>query len=153
MTTRMIRRYDPFAEAISLRNMMDRLMENAFVNPAQWLGVNGEFNAPAIDVIENADGYIIKAALPGWKPEDVDITIENGVLTLSGQVKEETEHSDNTSKYHVREIRQNSFTRRVALPTEIETDKAKAEFENGVLTLNLPKAEVVKPKQIKINTK
>ncbi|MGQ9816309.1 MAG: Hsp20/alpha crystallin family protein, partial [Candidatus Roseilinea sp.] len=105
MTTRMIRRYDPFAEAISLRNMMDRLMESAFVNPAQWLGVNGGFDAPAIDVIENADGYIIKAALPGWKPEDVDITIENGVLTLSGQIKEETEHSDDASKYHVREIR------------------------------------------------
>jgi HSP20 family protein len=149
----MIRRYDPFAEAISLRNMMDRLMESAFVNPAQWLSTNGGFDAPAIDVIENADGYTIKAALPGWKPENVDITIENGVLTLSGEVKEETERNDDASKYHVREIRQNSFTRRVSLPTEIETDKAKAEFENGVLTLNLPKAEVVKPKQIKISAK
>ncbi len=153
MATRMIRRYDPFAEAISLRNMMDRLMESAFVNPAQWLSTNGGFDAPAIDVIENADGFTIKAALPGWKPENVDITIENGVLTLSGEVKEETERNDEASKYHVREIRQNSFTRRVSLPTEVETDKAKAEFENGVLTLNLPKAEVVKPKQIKISAK
>jgi len=153
MATRMIRRYDPFAEAISLRNMMDRLMESAFVNPAQWLSTNGGFDAPAIDVIENADGFIIKAALPGWKPENVDITIENGVLTLSGEVKEETERNDEASKYHVREIRQNSFTRRVSLPTEVEADKAKAEFENGVLTLNLPKAEVVKPKQIKISAK
>lgn len=153
MATRMIRRYDPFAEAISLRNMMDRLMESAFVNPAQWLSTNGGFDAPAIDVIENADGFIIKAALPGWKPENVDITIENGVLTLSGEVKEETERNDEASKYHVREICQNSFTRRVSLPAEVEADKAKAEFENGVLTLNLPKAEVVKPKQIKISAK
>ncbi len=153
MATRMIRRYDPFAEAISLRNMMDRLMESAFVNPAQWLSTNGGFDAPAIDVIENADGFIIKAALPGWKPENVEITVENGVLTLCGEVKEETEHNDEASKYHVREIRQNSFTRRVSLPTEVEADKAKAEFENGVLTLSLPKAEVVKPKQIKISAK
>lgn len=153
MATRIIRRYDPFAETVSLRNMMDRLMESAFVNPAQWLSAAAGFDVPAIDVIENADGYTIKAALPGWKPEDVDITIENGVLTLSGQVKEETERNDEASKYHVREINQSSFTRRVALPTEIETDKAKAEFENGVLTLDLPKAEVVKPKQIKISAR
>ncbi|MCS7062240.1 MAG: Hsp20/alpha crystallin family protein [Anaerolineae bacterium] len=153
MATRMIRRYDPFAEAISLRNMMDRLMESAFVNPAQWLSGSAGFDAPAIDVIENADGYVIKAALPGWKPENVEITFENGVLTLCGEVKEEEERKDDTARYHVREIRHSSFARQVSLPTEVEADKAKAEFENGVLTLTLPKAEVVKPKQIKISTK
>lgn len=151
MATRMIRRYDPFAEAISLRNMMDRLMESAFVNPAQWLSTNGGFDAPAIDVVENADGYTIRAALPGWKPENVDITFENGVLTLCGEVKEENEQKDENARYHVREIRRSSFTRQVSLPTEVEADKAKAVFENGVLTLTLPKAEVVKPKQIKIS--
>ena len=151
MATRFIRRYDPFAESLSLRDMMDRLMENAVVNPAQWLSNGGGFDAPAIDVLENADGYTIKAALPGWKPENVDITFENGVLTMSGEVKEETKQGDENAKYHVHEIRRNSFLRRVSLPTEVETDKAKAEFQDGVLMLTLPKAEVVKPKQIKIN--
>jgi HSP20 family protein len=154
MATRIVRRYEPFAaEALSLRDMMDRLVENAFVNPSQWLSNGGNFDAPAIDVAETPDGFVIKAALPGWKPENVDVTFENGVVTLKGEVKEEIEQTDEPTKYHCREIRRNAFMRRVALPTEIETDKVKAEFENGVLVLHMPKAEVVKPKQIKINVK
>jgi HSP20 family protein len=91
--------------------------------------------------------------LPGWKPEDVDVTVENGVLTLRGEWKQEEEHKDDKSRWLRREIRYSSFERSIQLPTEVEADKAKAEFENGVLTLTIPKAEVVKPKQIKIAVK
>jgi len=156
MTTRIIRRTvaPVTADAFSLRDMMNRLMENAFVNPEQWYsdGVPGA-GAPAIDVTENNDAYVIRAALPGWKPENVDLTFEGGTLTLKGEVNEESQQNDENTRWHRREIRRTSFARSIALPTEVEADKAKAEFENGVLTLTLPKAEVVKPKQIKITTK
>ena len=154
MATRLVRRYEPIThDMLSLRDMMDRLVESAFVSPTQWMSQGFNMDAPAIDVIENQDGFIIKAALPGWKAENVDVMFENGVVTLRGEVKEETEQQDEAGKYHCREIRRSSFVRRVALPTEIQTDKTKAAFENGLLILNLPKSDVVKPKQIKIDVK
>ena len=156
MTTRIIRRTvaPVSADTFSLRDMMNRLMENAFVSPEQWYsdGVPSA-GAPAIDVTENNDAYLIRAALPGWKPENVDLTFEGGTLTLKGEVNEESQQNDENTRWHRREIRRSSFARSIALPAEVEADKAKAEFENGVLTLTLPKAEVVKPKQIKITAK
>jgi HSP20 family protein len=158
MTTRIIRRVvAPMApEPLSLRDMMNRLVENAFVSPEQsfseWapqFGVGG----PALDVTENNDAYTVKAALPGWKPENVEITFEGGTVTLKGEVSEESEQPDESTRWHRREIRRASFQRSVSLPTEVEPDKAKAEFELGILTLTLPKAEVLKPKQIKITAK
>lgn len=143
----------PANEMLALSDVMDRLMRNAFVSPAKWIENGANFDAPAMDVTETADGYTVKAALPGWKPEDVDITFENGVLTVKGEWKEENEQNDDKTKWHAKEIRYNSFQRNVTLPAEIEADKAQAEFVNGVLTLSIPKAEVVKPKQIKIAVK
>jgi HSP20 family protein len=157
MTTRIIRRtVNPWsAEALSLREVMNQLVENAFVAPNHWYADWTPLAAgtPAIDVLENNDAYVVKAALPGWKPENVDITFENGTLTLKGEVNGESERNDESTRWHRHEIRRASFTRTVGLPTEVEPDKANAEFENGVLTLTLPKAEVVKPKQIKITAK
>jgi HSP20 family protein len=156
MATYLTRRtWNPNNEAVALSDMMDRLMRSAFVTPAKWFenGNGTNFDAPAMDVTETADGYTVKAALPGWKPEDVDVTFENGVLTVKGEWKTENEQTDEKTKWHAREIRMNSFQRSIQLPTEIEADKAKAEFQNGVLTLAIPKAEIVKPKQIKIAVK
>ena len=110
-------------------------------------------SGPAIDIAETPQSYTVKAALPGWKPEDVDVTFENGVVTLKGESKDEKSASEEVAKYHQREIRKVSFARTVSFPVEVEADKANAEFENGVLTLTLPKAEVVQPKQIKIAVK
>lgn len=147
------------ADVLSLREMMNQLIENAFISPQRWLmdvpGFGDGFGpgAPALDVTENNDAFVVKAALPGWKPENVDITFENGALTLKGEVNEENERKDEHTRWHRREIRRTSFQRTVTLPTEVEVDKAQAEFENGVLTLTLPKTEVVKPKQIKITAK
>jgi HSP20 family protein len=161
MATRIIRRtVAPVpSDALSLRDMMNQLMENAVINPEQWFAdwspVRGA-GAPAIDVAENSDAYVIKAALPGWKPENVDITFEGGTLTLKGEVNEDSNGDadrNGGTTWHRREIRRHSFVRSVTLPADVEVDKAKAEFENGVLTLTLPKAEVVKPKQIKITAK
>jgi len=155
MATYLTRRtLNPNGESLALSDVMDRLMRNAFVSPARWLDMNGDnLDAPALDVSETADGYTVKAALPGWKPENVDVSFENGVLTLKGEWNQESEQKDEKTKWHSKEIRYGSFQRSITLPTDVEADKAKAEFENGVLTLDIPKAEVVKPKQIKIGVK
>ena len=160
MAMRIVRRsVSPVSsDALSLRDMVNQLMENAFVSPEQWntdwpYGNGQVQGGPALDVTEDNDKYVIKAALPGWKPENVDVTFEGGTLTLKGEVNEENEQKDENTRWHRREIRHSSFARAIALPADVEADKAKAEFENGILTLSLPKAEVVKPKQIKITTK
>jgi HSP20 family protein len=154
MATYLTRRtWNPAGEMLALSEAMDQLMRNAFVSPARWLEGGFNFDAPAVDIMETPEGFTIKAALPGWKPEDVDITVENGLLTLKGEWKQEEENKDEKNKWLRREIRYNSFERTISLPTEVEADKARAEFENGVLTLTIPKAEVVKPKQIKIAVK
>jgi HSP20 family protein len=158
MATYLTRRTrDPFAgEFLALNEAMNQLMRNAFISPNSLLenGANG--NMPALDVAETKDAYTVKASLPGWKPEDVDITFENGQLTLRGEWKDEKEENEGQAeeaKWHRKEIRYSSFERSLLLPVEVEADKAQAEFENGVLTLTLPKSEVVKPKQIKIAPK
>ncbi len=145
---------DPFSgEFLALNDVMNQLMRNAFISPSTMLenGMNG--NTPALDIAETKDAYTVKAQLPGWKPEDVDITFENGQLTLRGEWKDENEDKGEEAKWHRKEIRYGSFERTLMLPVEVEADKAQAHFENGVLTLTLPKAEIVKPKQIKIATK
>lgn len=159
MATRIIRRTvaPATSDALSLRDIMNQLMENAFVSPEQWFSgatpLTSPTSGPALDVTENNDAYTIKAALPGWKPDQVEITFEGGTVSLRGEVNEENEQTDENTRWHRREIRRMSFNRSLTLPTEVEADKAKAEFENGILTLTLPKAEVVKPKQIKIVAK
>ena len=94
---------------------------------------------------------MVKANLPGLKAEDVQISVANGVLSLHGEFKQENEQNEAT--YHVLERRYGSFERSVTLPTDVQTDKAKAEFQDGVLTITLPKAETVKPKTITIKAK
>lgn len=156
MARMLITRANPLAAAdrefMSLRQLMDQLIENSFVSP-NGLPARANFDTPAMDVTESADGFTVKASLPGWKPEDVNVTFENGSLTLSGEWKDEKKTDDESTRTHVREIRQASFVRTFQFPVDVEADKAQAQFENGVLMLKLPKADVVKPKQIKIAVK
>jgi HSP20 family protein len=102
----------------------------------------------ALDVYETDDVLVVKGALPGVRPEEVDISVTDGVLTIKGETKSEEENKD--ENYHRRELRYGAFSRSVALPTRVDHDKAEAKFENGMLTISLPKAEEVKPKSIKI---
>jgi HSP20 family protein len=141
-------RWEPVREMMTLREAMDRLFDDAFTRPISMSGVSG---LPAIDLYQNADEVVVKAALPGLKAEDVHISITADVLTLSGEFKQEAEQKDIT--YHIREHRQGMFERSVMLPTEVQTEKAKADFENDILTITLPKAEAVKPKTITIKVK
>ena len=140
-------RWNPARDFVSMSEAMDRLFDRAFVP----FGSNLRDLTPNVDVIENDNEVIVKAELPGFNPDDVDIRVERNLLTMHGEVKQESEKQE--GQYHVRERRQNSFHRSLGLPAEVNADNAKAEFDNGVLTLTLPKSENAKPKRISIAAK
>lgn len=142
-------RWEPAREMMTLREAMDRLFDDAFTHPINGFGGS----VPAIDLYQTNDSVVVKAALPGYKPEDVKISITNDVLTLRGEYKHEDEEGQKDATYHVREQRYGSFERSVLLPSAVKTDKASADFENGVLVISLPKAEEAKPRTINIKAK
>ena len=142
-----VRRRSPFGELMTLRQAMDRVFDDDF-RPFSWSSV---FEGPSLplDVTTDADALTIEASLPGITPEDVDITVENGTLTITGKTAEERKAEEGS--YLIQEIRRGTFSRSVTLPNGLEPDKAEATFEHGVLRLRIPKAEQVKPRQIKIS--
>jgi len=144
------RRPSPFSELVTLRQAMDRLFDEPFFRPVTGSTGNDSGNV-ALDVRTTKDALLVEAALPGVKPEDVDITIENGTLAIRGETSAERADKDDDGRWLVREIGRGSFVRTVSLPNGLEPDKAEATFENGVLSLRIPKAEQVKPKQIRIS--
>lgn len=141
-------RWEPVREMMTLREAMDRLFDDAFTRPINMGSVS---TMPAIDMYQNEDDLIVKAVLPGLTHDDVDITVTSDVLTLRGEFKNDEDDAGNS--YHIREHSSGIFERSISLPTDVEIDKAKAVFENGILTITLPKAEAVKPKTISIKTK
>jgi HSP20 family protein len=141
-------RWEPVREMMTLREAMDRLFDDAFTRP---LGQSGVSAMPAIDLYQTDDEVVVKAALPGLKADDVQITITADVLTLRGEFKQDNDHKEAT--YHIREHRSGTFERSLMLPTDVQSDKARAEFVDGVLTISLPKAEAVKPKTITVKAK
>ena len=102
-------------------------------------------------MVQTDEAVVIKASIPGIKPDDINISITGDTLTIRGETKEDEKF--NNSEYQIREMRFGSFARSILLPSRIVSDKASAEFENGVLKLTLPKAEEVKPKTITIKAK
>lgn len=141
-------RWEPAREFITLREAIDHLFDDAFTRP---LSLRDGWSVPAIDMYQTDDEVVVKASIPGFKAEDVQINITGDILTLRGEVKREEEKKDKA--WHIREQRWGSFERSVAIPTAVIADKAKAEFENGILTVTLPKAEEVKPKTITVKAK
>jgi HSP20 family protein len=137
-----------FGDLLSLRQAMDRLFEESFVNPGTWQFGDGQL--VPVDVRATADEVVVEAILPGVKPEDVDITMEGNTLTLAGDTSSKTEGE--REGLLLTEIRRGRFSRTLTLPAGLEPDKATATFEDGVLTLRIPKAELVRPRQIKIST-
>ena len=141
-------RWEPAREMMTLREAMDHLFDDAFTRP---LTLRDGWSAPAIDMYQTDDEIVVKASLPGVKADEVQINITGEILTLKGETKQVEEKKDKA--WHMREQRWGTFERAIALPTEVVADKAKAEFENGILTITLPKAEEVKPKVINIKAK
>jgi HSP20 family protein len=145
-----ITRYDPLGEMVSLRSAMDRLFEDSFVSPLTWRTISGGSDtvSPAVDVHETADALVVTAALPGMKADDVEITITGQTLTLRGEFKADEEIK--REQYLYRERRFGSFNRTIQLPVRVQGEQASATFADGVLTLTVPKAEEVKPRQIRV---
>jgi HSP20 family protein len=141
-------RWEPFREMLTLREMMDRMIDEVFERP---FGVTFAGQVPAIDMYQTDNEVVVKAALPGVKADDVQISVTGDVLTIKGEIKQEEEQKGRS--YHIREHRWGAFERSIILPTAVVADKAKAEFENGILTITLPKAEEVRPKTITVKAK
>lgn len=144
-----VRRTSPRGEFMTLRQAMDRLFDEDVFRPFRW--TSGAFEGPGLplDVTTTPNELLIEAPLPGIKPEDLEITVENGTLTITGKTADERRAEDGS--YLVQEIRRGTFSRSVTLPNGLEPDNASATFEHGVLTLRIPKAELVKPRQIRIS--
>jgi len=144
-----VRRPSPLGEFMTLRQAMDRLFDDDVFRPFRWTSTTFDGPSLPLDVTTTAEELVVEASLPGIKPEDVEITVENGTLTISGKTAEETRSEEGS--YLVQEIRRGTFSRSVTLPNGLEPDKATATFEHGMLSLRIPKAEQVKPRQIRIS--
>ena len=144
-------RWEPFGDIVSLRQAMDRLFEDSFVKPAHALATFGEGVKPAIDVYQTPSEVVVKAIMPGVKPDDVEINITEDTLTIKGEVNgtEEIKKED----YLYREHHHGSLVRSITLPHALQTDKAEATTEDGVLTITIPKAEDAKPRTIEVKAK
>ena len=149
-----ITRWDPFRDMMSLREAMQNLFEDSVVAPRSLTG--GAAGNLALDVRETPDAFVVTAAMPGVKPEDVDISVLGDTVRIQAELKEEREQTDSQAekrdRWIVRERRYGSFQRAFTLPSGVKADQAQAAFEHGVLTLTLPKVEEAKPRSIKVST-
>ena len=143
-----VQRWDPFAEMMSLREAMNRLFEESFVRPGSAMQPAGGPMGLSIDLRENEDNYVLEAAVPGLKPDDIDISVLGNQVTLQGETKQEQDRQG--ERYHLRERRFGRFQRTVSLPTAVQADQATAEFRDGMLILTLPKAQETRPRRIPI---
>jgi len=138
---------------LSLREAMDRLFEESFLRPGS-LGVSDSASAMLpMDMYETENDVVVKAAIPGVKPEDIEVTVTGDLLSIKGEFRTESEQKDEKRNYHRQERRYGSFCRQVTLPAGVNADACAADFENGVLTLTLPKVEEAKVKKVQIKSK
>ncbi len=174
----MITRYDPFREAVSLRRMMDQLFEQSFVNPSMMPGTQS-LMVP-MDVCETPKGYEVDVALPGVRPEDIEVIVDQNALTIRGQFSQQNEHQNQPQgqgqqqaqqgqpqaqqqaqqggrrrhrdghNWLSREIVSGSFERTITFPRPIDTNNIQTNFQNGILTIMLPISEASRPKRISI---
>jgi HSP20 family protein len=142
-----LNRHGSYAPPLSLRQMMDRLVEQAFVPPPDPTGQTDSVGGPALDAYEEGDQLVVEARLPGMKPKEIDVSIEQGVLTIQGETKAE-EREERT--YLIREHRTGRFSRSMHLPETVDTDAVQATYVDGILRLRLAKAEPTKAQRIQI---
>ena len=146
MTT--IVRWDPFRHVSALRHEIDRNLSEPFLRaPSLWQRDGVAFSL-ALDVAEDEDEFIVQASLPGVAPEDIEVTLDEQTLTISGKMSQAEELDE--KQYHLRERRFGSYARSITLPVAVDADMVEAVNENGILTLHLPKVETIKPKKIKV---
>jgi HSP20 family protein len=142
--------WNPLREMVSLRERMNRLFDDS------WFRTDGYGDdvamgmwSPAVDMFEKDDHLVIKAELPGMEKKDINLDLKDGVLTLRGERKHENQVQD--ENFYRREMSYGKFVRTFSLPSDVDSEKIKAEFQNGLLTIEVPKPEQHKPKQITVN--
>ncbi len=141
-------RWYPFPEAVGMQNVMNSLLRASFGQPdGAWIDRGATPFTLPLDITEAQDGFVIKASLPGVRPEDVQTTVLGDTLTIRGESKAEEEDGHD---WLLRERRSGTFQRSIRMDTPIDADRASAQFEDGVLTLTVPKSEQARPKQIKL---
>lgn len=145
---RSVIRWHPMRDLVSLREVMDRLVEESFVRPG-WINRRERMDRLPVDVYSTAEELVIIASVPGAEPEDVDISIERDNLHIKVEYKPPLENVD----YVFQERLYGTFERTLTLNIPVQTDKAEAVFEKGMLTLTVPKAEEIKPKIIKVKAR
>ncbi len=146
-----ILRRKPTSEIVSLRDAMNRLVDDSIYLPQAFMDLmNGD--APILlDMYEENNSIVVKASLPGLKPEELSIEVQDNVLTISGKTKEEANHKE--GDYLLNERRSGHFRRSVTLPCDVKVEQAEAEFEDGILTLTLPKSGTIPVKKIAVKPK
>ncbi|MFW5702396.1 MAG: Hsp20/alpha crystallin family protein [Candidatus Dojkabacteria bacterium] len=133
---------DPFTMASRLSNM---------ISDEDMFGI--DWDDTQLDMYEKEDKIVVKLKAPGFDEKNIDISIEGNSLTITGNVEHSEEEEDKDKKYYRKEIRNQSFTRSVSLPSKVIAEEADAHFKNGILHLHLPKAEEAKPKKISVKVK
>jgi HSP20 family protein len=143
----MMTRWDPRREAMTFREAIDRMFDEpfGFRFPEMWRLDQIELK---VDLLEDENSYVVKASIPGVKPEEVEVTLQHNLLTIKGEVKESSEVEE--KNYHMRERRYGSFMRSLMLPSEVNADAIEAKHEDGVLTVRLPKVQVEKATKIAV---
>jgi HSP20 family protein len=141
-------RWEPLREFATLQNEMNRLFGSVFDTPPQGNGGTLRRWMPAMDLAETADHFVLRADLPGMSEEDVNIEVEERVLTISGERK--SEYTENKDGYHRVERAFGSFSRSLTLPEGVDAEAVSASFDRGVLEVRIPKPEQRKPRKISI---
>ncbi len=141
-------RRHPFGHVDHGKRFFDRFFDDSLFRPYRVRTLTLEDNRVALDMYQTEDEMVVKASLPGLTTEDVDISIENNVLTIRGEADESTEEKQ--GDYILRERHSGSYSRNVRLPKNLTTAKTEATFEDGVLTVTIPKSEDAKPETIKV---
>lgn len=143
-----VARWDPFADVVTLREAMDRLTEDGYTTRQQADNRNRRFRLP-IDAYVTPEEIVVLANMPGIKPEDVEIILEGDTLTIRAERPEPLQNVN----YVIQERTYGMFQRTLNINVPVDAEKAEAKFENGLLTLTVPKAEAARPKQIKVMSK
>lgn len=142
-------RWNPWNELFSLQGQMDQLFDEAFgsfVAPRRS-GAEPTLALP-VDIRQTDEAYVLEASVPGFAPEDVEVTFDQNVLTIQGTRKQESEQA--SGGWIRRERRTGSFHRQVVLPAEVRAEEISAGFENGVLTVTVPRAQKAQPRRIPV---
>jgi HSP20 family protein len=168
-----ITRYDPYSEALSLRNAMDQLLAQSFVNPSWgWGWSRTQTMMAPMDVCQTDNGYEVNVALPGVNPQDIDVTVHQNTIDIKGTFNYQHQHEQNqprqqsqqtvqmqgqgqqrgeTHNWLMREIGSGTFERTITLPQPIDADKIESSYHDGILTLNIPLSESSRPRKINVN--